>query len=142
MAGRGGAGRERPGPAGRIKHEMGGDYKNLPLWKKGMSLAHAVYAAVEAAGTKSTDSGIRLRKAAVSVPSLVGEAFLDASERDVHEALALAEAKLAEVRTILTSEQAAGTIAPDDLAGLLADLDGLRSEIAGFIEEKGRETSH
>ena len=121
---------------------MGADYKNLPLWKRGMSLAHAVYAAVEASGTKATDSGIRLRKAAVSVPSLVGEAFLDTSERDVREALALAEAKLEEVRALLTSDQAAGTIPAGDLDGLLSDLDGLRSEIAGLIEEKGRERPH
>ena len=79
-------------------------YKNLPTWKRGMSFAHTVYAAVEAAGAKGTEAGTRLRKAAVSVPSLVGEAFLDLPGSDVEEALGLAETKLAEVASLLTSE--------------------------------------
>src|SRR5450755_2851712 len=98
------------------------DYKNLPTWKRGMSFAHTVYAAVEAAGAKGTDAGTRLRKAAVSVPSLVGEAFLELSGTDVIEALSLAERKLAEVATLLTSEPALVQIPDADRESLLADL--------------------
>jgi four helix bundle protein len=118
------------------------DYKNVPLWKRGMSLAHTVYAAVEAAGAKGTEAGIRLRKAAVSVPSLVGEAYLDPSGRDVGEALALAEAKLDEVGRLLTSEPSLRSIPPGDLEGLLGDLEGLKAEIAELRASRTGETAH
>jgi four helix bundle protein len=118
------------------------DYKNLPLWKRGMSLAHTVYAAVEAAGANGTQAGIRLRKAAVSVPSLVGEAFLDQSERDAAEALALAEAKLDEVEKLLTSEPSLKAIPAGDLEGLLGDLLSLKAELAGLRASRAGETTH
>ncbi len=121
---------------------MGADYKNLPLWKKGMSLAHGVYAAVEAAGAKGTESGIRLRRAAVSVPSLVGEAFLDTTGKDVGEALALAETKLDEVRGLLTTEPALKVIPEDDRLGLLGELESLKAEIAGLRAERTGEPAH
>jgi four helix bundle protein len=121
---------------------MAAEYKNLPLWKKGMTLAHTVYAAVEAAGAKGTDAGTRLRKAAVSVPSLVGEAFLDLSGRDVGEALALAESKLEEVQSLLTSEPSLRTIPAADLEGLLGDLREMRAEIAQLRESRSGETAH
>jgi four helix bundle protein len=119
-----------------------GDYKNLPTWKRGMSFAHTVYAAVEASGAKGTEAGTRLRKAAVSVPSLVGEAFLDLSGSDVTEALSLAETKLAEVASLLTSESALGAIPEADRESLLADLSVLRAELVQLRVAHSGETSH
>ncbi len=122
---------------------MGGDYKNLPLWKRGMTLAHTVYAAVEAAGAKGTEAGTRLRKAAVSVPSLVGEAFLDMSGKDVGEALALAESKLDEVEQLLTSEPSLGKSIPQgDLQSLLEDLESLKAELVALRASRTGETTH
>ena len=118
------------------------EYKNLPTWKRGISFAHTVYAAVEAAGAKGTEAGTRLRKAAVSVPSLVGVAFLDLSGRDVTEALGLAEAKLAEVASILTSEPTLESIPKPDRDGLLADLSALRAELAQLRAEQSGERTH
>jgi four helix bundle protein len=115
------------------------DYKNLPLWKRGMSLAHAVYATVEEAGLKESEAGRRLRKAAVSVPSLVGEAFLDLSGREVDEALTLAYSKLAEVARLLTDEPALLPIPQPDRTALLADVQALRLELLGI--EAGRSPS-
>lgn len=120
---------------------MAGAYKNLPLWKKGMSLAHTVYAAVEAAGAKGTDAGTRLRKAAVSVPSLVGEAFLDLSGRQVGEALSLAEAKLDEVQALLASPSLSG-IPSADLESLLEDLESLKAELVEIRTTRTGETTH
>jgi four helix bundle protein len=120
---------------------MAGEYKNLPLWKRGMTLAHTVYAAVEAAGAKGTEAGTRLRKAAVSVPSLVGEAFLDMSGKDVGEALSLAEAKLSEVQGLLTSPSLSGI--PDaDRESLLADLESLKAELVQLRATRTGETTH
>jgi four helix bundle protein len=121
---------------------MGGDYKNLPLWKRGMTLAHTVYAAVEAAGAKGTEAGTRLRKAAVSVPSLVGEAFLDASGTGAGEALRLAEAKLDEVEALLRSEPSLRAIPSGDLDGLLEDLENLKAELVELRTSRTGETSH
>ena len=118
------------------------EYKKLPTWKRGMSFAHTVYAAVEAAGANGTDAGTRLRKAAVSVPSLVGEAFLDLSGSDVTEALGLAEAKLAEVANLLTSDPALESIPEVDRDGLLADLSDLRAELAQLRAERSGERTH
>jgi len=120
---------------------MAGEYKNLPLWKRGMTLAHTVYAAVEAAGAKGTEAGTRLRKAAVSVPSLVGEAFLDLSGKDVGEALSLAETKLDEVRHLLASPALSG-IPPADLNSLLEDLESLKAELAELRVTRTGETTH
>lgn len=120
---------------------MAGEYKNLPLWKRGMTLAHTVYAAVEAAGAKGTEAGTRLRKAAVSVPSLVGEAFLDMSGKDVAEALSLAEAKLDEVQGLLTSPSLSG-IPAADVESLLADLEGLKAELVQLRATRTGETTH
>ena len=121
---------------------MAADYKNLPLWKRGMSLAHTLYAVVEAAGAKGTEAGTRLRKAAVSVPSLVGEAFLDLSGRGVGEALALAETKLDEVQALLTSEPSLNSIPEGDLESLLGDLESLKAEIAELRATRTGETTH
>ena len=118
------------------------EYKNLPTWKRGMSFAHTVYAAVEAAGAKGTEAGTRLRKAAVSVPSLVGEAFLDLPGSNVAEALGLAETKLDEVEKLLTSEPTLRSIPSGDLEGLLADLGSLKAEIAALRANRTGETAH
>lgn len=120
---------------------MAGEYKNLPLWKKGMSLAHTVYAAVEASGAKGTEAGTRLRKAAVSVPSLVGEAFLDTSGKAVGEALTLAESKLDEVQMLLKSPALNG-IPSADLESLLEDLVSLKAELVELRTHRTGETTH
>jgi four helix bundle protein len=112
------------------------DYKNLPVWKKGMTLAHTVYAAVEMAGVKGTEAAKRLRKAAVSVPSLVGEAFLDLSGRDVDEALTLADSKLAEVARLLGEEPLLASIGEAERAGMLADIESLRADVEGLRQER------
>jgi len=117
-------------------------YKNVPAWKRGMSFAHTVYAAVEAAGAKGTEAGTRLRKAAVSVPSLVSEALLDLPGSDVREALGLADAKLAEVAGLLTVEPALAGIPEADRESLLADLSTLRAELAQLREERSGERTH
>ena len=118
------------------------DYKNLPLWKKGMTLAHSVYAAVEMAGVKGSDAGKRLRKAVVSVPSLVGEAFLDLSGRDADEALTLAESRLAEVARLLGEDAALASIGEAERAGILSDINELQADLAGVRAARSGEAAH
>ncbi len=118
------------------------DYKNLPVWKKGMTFAHTVYAAVEVAGVKGSDAGKRLRKAAVSVPSLVGEAFLDLSGKDVVEALSLADSKLAEVARLLSDDPALVSIGGSERTGLLDDIESLRADLEALKLQRGHEKAN
>lgn len=111
------------------------DYKSLPSWRRGMSFAHAVYAAVESAGLKETDAGRQLRKAAVSIPSLIAEASLDLTGRDRDEVLFTADSKLAEVGRLL--EGVCRSVLPEaDRVSLLAEVHLLAGELAGLREAK------
>src|SRR5262245_34821501 len=105
-----------------------GDYKSLPAWKRGMTLAHSIYALAEGSGVKKTDEGLRLRKAAVSVPSLIGEAYLELG-RDPEEALFTAEARLAEVELLLRDEPFISSLTEGDRVSLLAEIELLREDI-------------
>jgi four helix bundle protein len=105
------------------------DFKSLPAWKRGMALAHTVYAAAEVAGLSGSDAGKRLRKAAVSVPSLIGEAYLDASGREAEEALFLAQGRIAELERLLASDAELAAIPETDRLSLLAEIDLLKSDL-------------
>ena len=104
------------------------DYKSLPAWKRGMTLAHAIYAAADEAGLSQTDLGLRLRKTSVQIPSLIGEAFLDAGGREAGEALSLAGARLGELGSLLAVD-AAGSIPSDERDVLLGEIAILQSEL-------------
>ncbi len=100
-----------------------------------MSFAHAVYAAVESAGLKETEEGRRLRKAAVSIPSLIAEASLDLTGRDRDEVLFMADSKLGEVGRLL--EEACQKLLPEsERVSLLAEIDLLAGELAGLREAR------
>ena len=104
------------------------DYRTLPAWTRAMSLAHAVYAAAEAAGIRETETGRRLRKTVVAVPSLVAEAWTG-HEEGRGEPLDRAEARLLELQEILTG---AGALPDPDRWALLSELPALREELRGL----------
>jgi four helix bundle protein len=112
------------------------DYKSLPAWKRGMTLAHAVYAAADQAGLGQTDLGRRLRKTSVQIPSLIGEAFLDAGGREADEALSLAGARLGELESLLAEEASAGAIPSDERDALRQEIAILRGELDAFCVPK------
>jgi four helix bundle protein len=105
------------------------DYKSLPAWKRGMALAHTVYAAAEVAGLSASDAGRRLRKAAVSVPSLIGEAYLGTAGRDAEEALFLAQARIAELERLLSDEAGLDAIPEGERLALLAEISLLKDDV-------------
>ena len=105
------------------------DYKSLPAWKRGMTLAHAIYAAADEAGLSQTDLGHRLRKTSVQIPSLIGEAFLDAGGREAGEALFLAGARLGELERLLAEGASAGAIPSDERDALRAEIAILQGEL-------------
>jgi len=105
------------------------DFKNLPAWKRGMAVAHTVYAAAEVAGLSGSEAGRRLRKAAVSVPSLIGEAYLDPGGREAEEALFLAQGRIAELERLLASEAELAAIPESERLALLAEIDLLKEDL-------------
>lgn len=102
------------------------DYRGLPAWEKAMGLAHAVCAAAEAAGLRGTESGRRLRKAVIAVPSLVAEAWTG-HEESRGDPLSHAEERLAELQALL-SEPGTALSEPDRRA-LLLELPSVRDEL-------------
>lgn len=101
------------------------DYKSLPAWKRAMSIARSVYACVDEAGMKQSEPGKRLRKAAVSVPSLIAEAFLDVTGRDEDEALFLAGGRLSEVARLLGE----ANLTDPDRVSLLSEIELLTHDL-------------
>ncbi len=80
---------------------------------------------MDEAGLKKTEPGKRLRKAAVSVPSLIAEAFLDVTGRDETEALFLAGGRLSEVALLLGQSSVLET----DRLSLLSDIELLTQDL-------------
>ncbi len=94
-----------------------------------MELAHTVCAAVAGGSLGSTDAGQKLRRAAVSVPSLVGEAFLDLTGPDASGALREAAERLSEVGRLLSLPGVGEALGETERSGLLAEVASLRGEL-------------
>jgi len=107
-----------------------------------MELAHTLCAAVAEGALARTDAGQRLRQAAVSVPSLVGEAFLDLSGPDAGRILALAAEKLTEVARLLSLPAVGESLGEVDRSGLLSEIESLRAELVELIGSLGPGASH
>jgi len=106
------------------------DHGGIPAWRRGIDLAHSVCAAVAEGPLSSSDAGRRLRRAAVSVPSLVGEAFLDLTAKPAADALAQASEKLQEVSSLLTLDPVRRSLPEGDREALLLQIEALRAELA------------
>jgi four helix bundle protein len=118
------------------------DYKNLPAWKHAISLAHQVYGALEEAQLSRAPEGLRLRRAAVAVPSLIAEGFLNVTGRDLAEALLLALGKLEEVRTLLAEDRTLARGLEFRGAAILGELDLLEGEVRRIREHGAPAAAH
>ena len=107
--------------------------RKLPAWKRGIDLAHTVCVTVEALGLARTEAGQQLRRTVVSVPSLLGEAFLDSAGRRVGQALQEATMKLAEVAGLLSQDVVRKALPEADRTGLLDEIEGLGREIERLL---------
>ncbi len=94
-----------------------------------MEFAHTVCAAVAGGPLGGTDAGRKLRTAAVSVPSLVGEAFLDQGGAEAARSLQAAAEKLAEVAGILSLDPVRQALGEPERTALLTEIDSLRAEL-------------
>lgn len=98
-------------------------------WHRGRVLAHSVWAAVDAASLAATDPGKELRRAAVALPSLIGDALLGIGGETPAEVLVRARQKLQDVERLLESAALRQGLAAADRAGLLADVGALLDEL-------------
>ena len=105
------------------------DVRETPAWRKAIGLAHEVCVALEDARDLPGDSGQRLRRAALAVPSLVADAFLDTGPRDCRERLSDAAARVAELRQMLRSPELRLFVPAPDADALLTEAEALALEI-------------
>lgn len=105
------------------------DVRETPAWRKAIGLAHEVCAALEGAGDLPGDSGQRLRRAALAVPSLVADAFLETGAGDCRERLSDAAARVAELGLLLQGPDLRRFVPGPEADGLLAEAESLAGEI-------------
>ena len=114
------------------------DVRETPAWRKALGLAHEVCVTLEGAGDLPGDSGQRLRRAALAVPSLVADAFLDTGAYDCRERLSDAAARVAELRQLLRTPELRQLLRTPELRmfvpgpeadALLAEAEALAGEI-------------
>jgi four helix bundle protein len=105
------------------------DVRETPAWRKAIGLAHEVCATLEGAAELPGDSGQRLRRAALAVPSLVADAFLDTGPADCRERLSAAAARVAELRQLLRAPEIRKFVPGPEADALLAEAESLALEI-------------
>lgn len=105
------------------------DVRETPAWRRAIGLAHEVCAALEDQRDLPGDSGQRLRRAALAVPSLVAEAFLDTGGDGCRERLSDAAARVAEVRQLLRASELRLFVPGPEADALLAEAESLALEI-------------
>ncbi len=118
------------------------DHGRGPAFRRGMDLAHTVCAAVAAGALARTEAGQRLRKAAISVPSLVEEAFVDLAAPDAAEALSLATTRLSEVADLLAVESVRDSLPDAEKTSLLAEIEALRADLEALRTRRTKAAGH
>jgi four helix bundle protein len=104
------------------------DVRETPTWRKALGLAHEVCAALE--GTERPgDPGQRLRRAALAIPSLVADAFLNTDAGDCRERLSAASSRVAELRQLLLAPELRKVVASPEADALLEEAEALDAEI-------------
>ena len=105
------------------------DVRETPAWRKALGLAHGVCAALEGTGDPPDDSGQRLRRAALAIPSLVADAFLDTGAGDCRQRLSDAAARVSELGRLLRTPELRLFVPGPEADALLAEAEALAGEI-------------
>ena len=113
-----------------------------PAFRRGMDLAHTLCAAVAGGALARTEAGQRLRRAAVSVPSLVEEAVADLSAPDAAAALSQASARLSEVADLLALESVRNSLPESERSSLLAEIEALRADLGEILRNRPGAAGH
>ncbi|HET9635507.1 MAG TPA: four helix bundle protein [Gemmatimonadaceae bacterium] len=90
---------------------LGGNYRNLRVWERAMSLALDVYRITEAFPTSERFGlSVQLRRAAVSVPSNIAEGHSRTNRGEYKNFLSIARGSLAELEVQLTLAERLGYV--------------------------------
>jgi four helix bundle protein len=115
------------------------DYRDLIVWKEAMQIAELVYSLTrafpreEAFGLTS-----QMRRAAVSIPSNIGEGFGRAQRKTFVQYLRIAQGSLKEMETQALLSSRIGFLAPEDLSELLPRCERLGKRLVRFVRSLER----
>lgn len=102
------------------------DYRSLPAWKRGTSVAHDLCALLSESGLGGTESGRSMRRLAIAIPSLIAEAFLGLAQDGSEAALDQVNQRLTDLARALET----ATFGPDsEREALLTEVLDLRAEL-------------
>lgn len=118
------------------------DHGRGPAFRRGMDLAHTLCAAAAGGSLARTEAGQRLRKAAVSVPSLVGEAVADLAAPDAATALSRASAILLEVADLLSRDPVRESLPEPERISILAEIEALRADLGQLMTGRAGSGGH
>jgi four helix bundle protein len=109
-------------------------YKDLRVWKRGMSLATAVYE-LTAGFPKREEIGLasQMRRASVSIPSNIAEGYGRQSTGDYKRFLSVARGSLYELETQLLLCQQLGLLDSSNANGILASTAELSKMLSSLI---------
>jgi four helix bundle protein len=99
-------------------------YRDLVAWQKAMDLVERMYS-ITARFPDTERFGLvsQLRRAVVSIPSVLAEGHARGSTREFSRYVSVARGSLAEVETQLVIAQRLGFVDPDESSALLAQCD-------------------
>ena len=110
------------------------NYRELPVWQKGIKLAKAVYKLAEKFPRQETYAlADQIHRAVVSVPSNIAECQARKAPGDFRRFLHISLGSLAEVDTQLILAQEFGYLSKEDIEPLDAQIQVLRKKLYALI---------
>jgi len=115
-------------------------FEDLIAWQKARVLTRAVYV-VSGEGAFARDFGLRdqIRRASVSVMSNIAEGFERRGRGEFHQALVIAKASCAEVRSLLYVSTDVGYISLETFRSLASETEEVSRILGGLKSSVGRQ---
>src|SRR5277367_2605376 len=118
-------------------------YRDLIVWKKSMSLVLDVYRSTNAFPKTETYGLIsQMRRAAVSIPSIIAEGQARLTTLEFKQSLGHARGSLMEVETYILLAQELNYLESDQCEKLLAGTAEVGKILNGLLNSLGRVTNH
>ncbi len=113
-----------------------GNYKNLDIWKRSISLSIEIYELTEKfPNFEKFGLAGQMQRAAVSVPSNIAEGYGRHSDREFYHFLGIAKGSLNELQTQLYIAAGRGYISPEQTEKVDSEIDEIGSMLHGFIKK-------
>ncbi|MEM1377495.1 MAG: four helix bundle protein [Pseudomonadota bacterium] len=110
------------------------DYRDLTVWREGMTLAELVYAmTADFPSTELYGLTSQMRRSAVSIPSNIAEGFGRAQRKPFIQFLRVAQGSLKELETQIELSSRLGFIKPEISAGAMEATRRLGKRLVVYI---------